>query len=54
MVAVACPNGTAVRAIGSDRKRSTTPRLLSRASATMDGRTFTAVVANSPGTRNAR
>ena len=54
MVAAAWPNGTAIRAIGSDRKRSTTPRELSLAIATMAGRMFAAVVANRPGTRNSR
>jgi hypothetical protein len=35
--------------MGNDRNRSTTPRVLSRA--TMDGKTLAAIVANSPETR---
>jgi hypothetical protein len=37
--------------MGNDRNRSTTPRVLSRATATMDGKTLAAIVANSPETR---
>ena len=53
-VAAACPNGTAARLIGSDRKRSTTPRVLSRATAIIDGTMLAAIVANRPETRYAR
>jgi hypothetical protein len=37
--------------MGNDRKRSTTPRVLSRATAIIDGTTLAAIVANSPETR---
>jgi hypothetical protein len=53
-VAAAWPNGTAARLMGSERNRSTTPRLESRAKATMDGVMLAAIVANRPLTRKSR
>ena len=40
--------------MGIERNRSTTPRVLSLAMATMDGVMLAAMVANRPGTRNSR
>src|SRR5690348_9071005 len=42
-VAAACPRGTAERVMGNDRKRSTTPRVRSRAATTIDGTMLAAV-----------
>lgn len=53
--AAVCPSGTAVRLIGSVRKRSITPRWASCAAVNRPViRPFAAVAASSPGTRNSR